>query len=202
MATMRHRDGRPHRTTAARTASKEIYTERPQDQRWLILAYRIPAEPTRLRAAVWRRLKTLGAVYLHGGIAVVPHDAVSERGLRVLQREIGDMSGTSILLSGEALAGGATAVDAFNAARNDEYNEIIGSGEDFLRQIDGKQSASKFTLAELAGCELDLAKLQKRLSRVRCHDVMGAEARQPAELLVKECERALERYATRCCNLE
>jgi len=32
--------------------------------RWLLLVYRVPSEPTRLRAAVWRRLKSLGAVYL------------------------------------------------------------------------------------------------------------------------------------------
>ena len=30
---------------------------------WLVLVYRIQSEPTRLRAAVWRRLKTLGAMY-------------------------------------------------------------------------------------------------------------------------------------------
>jgi len=29
---------------------------------WLLLVYRVPSEPTTLRAAVWRRLTSLGAI--------------------------------------------------------------------------------------------------------------------------------------------
>ena len=36
-------------------------------QGWLLLIYRVPSEPTRLRAAVWRRIKSLGAIYLQHG---------------------------------------------------------------------------------------------------------------------------------------
>jgi hypothetical protein len=38
---------------------------------WLVLVYRVPSEPTRLRAAVWRRLKALGAVYLANSVAIM-----------------------------------------------------------------------------------------------------------------------------------
>jgi hypothetical protein len=31
---------------------------------WLVLIYRVPPEPTRLRSTVWRRIKSLGAIYL------------------------------------------------------------------------------------------------------------------------------------------
>ncbi|WP_279580643.1 hypothetical protein [Fodinicola feengrottensis] len=31
---------------------------------WLLLVYKVPSEPTRLRATVWRRLKGMGAIYL------------------------------------------------------------------------------------------------------------------------------------------
>ena len=36
---------------------------------WLLLVYRVPPEPSRLRAAVWRRLKSLGAIYLQNSAA-------------------------------------------------------------------------------------------------------------------------------------
>lgn len=37
--------------------------------RWLLLIYRIPSEPTRLRAGVWRKLKGLGAIYVQSSAA-------------------------------------------------------------------------------------------------------------------------------------
>jgi hypothetical protein len=30
---------------------------------WLILIYKIPPEPSRLRAGIWRKLKAAGAIY-------------------------------------------------------------------------------------------------------------------------------------------
>jgi DNA-binding transcriptional regulator PaaX len=39
---------------------------------WLILAVRIPAEPSRHRVAVWRELRQIGAVPLGQGCWAVP----------------------------------------------------------------------------------------------------------------------------------
>src|SRR6202042_2576379 len=47
--------------------------------RWLLLAYRIPSEPSRLRAGVWRALKALGAIYVQNAVAAVPEDPTAER---------------------------------------------------------------------------------------------------------------------------
>jgi hypothetical protein len=35
--------------------------------RWLILIYHLPREPSRHRVAMWRKLKALGAPYLQDG---------------------------------------------------------------------------------------------------------------------------------------
>src|ERR1700712_2699271 len=76
------------------------------DEKWLLLVYRIPAEPTRLRATVWRRLKSLGAVYLQNSAAALPAGPSAERALRRLRREIVEMDGTAVLLSCSAMVGG------------------------------------------------------------------------------------------------
>ena len=39
---------------------------------WLLLIYRVPSEPSRLRSAVWRRIKSLGAIYLQNSAAALP----------------------------------------------------------------------------------------------------------------------------------
>jgi hypothetical protein len=72
---------------------------------WLLLIYRVPPEPTRLRSTVWRRIKSLGAIYLQNSVAALPVSTANERALRKLRREITDMSGTAMLMSCSVLAG-------------------------------------------------------------------------------------------------
>src|ERR1700753_2457893 len=100
---------------------------------WLLLIYRVPPEPTRLRSTVWRRIKSLGAIYLQNSVAALPASTANERALRKLRREITDMSGTAMLMSCSVLAGEAEVRASFQAARNDEYDEIVDKCEDFLR---------------------------------------------------------------------
>ena len=68
----------------------------PDPAGWLLLVYRIPSEPTRLRATVWRRLKSLGAVYLQNSAAALPATDGAERALRRLRREILEMNGSAV----------------------------------------------------------------------------------------------------------
>lgn len=167
------------------------------DSRWLLLVYRVPSDPTRLRAAVWRRLKSLGAIYLQNSAAALPASVAGERALRKLRREILDMSGTAVLLSCSVLAGEQGVLEAFQAARDDEYAEIVDKCEDFLGQIHKEYVAEHFTYAELEENEVDLVKLRNWFARVRERDVFGASGRAAAENGLVTCEQALEEYAAR-----
>jgi hypothetical protein len=164
---------------------------------WLLLIYRVPSEPTRLRAAVWRRLKSLGAIYLQNSAAALPASTDAERALRKLRREILDMSGTAVLLSCSVLEGEQGIMAAFQAARDDEYAEIVDKCEDFLGQVRKEYVADHFTYAELEENEVDLVKLRNWFGRVRERDVFGASGREAAEQGLAACEQALEDYAAR-----
>ncbi len=169
----------------------------PDDSGWLLLVYRVPSEPTRLRAAVWRRLKSLGAIYLQNSCAALPASVAAERALRKLRREILDMSGTAVLLSCSVLAGEHGVLEAFGAARDDEYAEIVDKCEDFLGQVQKEYVADHFTYAELEENEVDMVKLRNWFARVRDRDVFGASGRAAAEHGLAACEQALEDYAAR-----
>ena len=56
-----------------------------------------PREPSRHRVAVWRRLKTLGALYLQDGVAALPEDAVTREQLEWLQLRIREAGGKATL---------------------------------------------------------------------------------------------------------
>ncbi|HEX3650109.1 MAG TPA: Chromate resistance protein ChrB [Pseudonocardiaceae bacterium] len=168
-----------------------------QKSGWLLLIYRIPSEPTRLRAAVWRRLKGLGSIYLQSSTAALPASPVNERALRKLHHDIIGMSGTASLLHCTVLVGERDVIAAFQAARDDEYEEIVDKCQDFLGQVAKEYQANHFTFAELEENEEDLVKLRNWLAKVTDRDVFGAPGRAATLTAIAECERALEDYATR-----
>lgn len=164
---------------------------------WLVLIYRVPSEPTRLRATVWRRLKALGAVYLQNSAASLPHDAASERALRKLQREIQQMDGSAVLLESVVLAGEQSVMTVFQNARSDEYEEIVDRCKGFTAEVEKEYAKNHFTYAELEENEVDYTKLVNWLDKVRSRDRFDAPGRREAEQSVAECERVLEDYAAR-----
>ncbi|HWG65193.1 MAG TPA: Chromate resistance protein ChrB [Streptosporangiaceae bacterium] len=169
----------------------------PTSGGWLVLVYRVPSEPSRLRSAVWRRLKSLGAIYLQNSAAALPASVGAERALRKLRSQILDMEGTAVLMSCSVLAGEHEVLAAFQAARDDEYEEIVDRCEDFLAQVRKEFTAHHFTYAELEENEVDLVKLRNWLSRVRQRDVFGASLRGSAEKSLEGCQHALDEYAAR-----
>ena len=137
----------------------------------------MPPEPTRLRSTVWRRIKSLGAIYLQNSVAALPASTANERALRKLRREITDMSGTAVLMSCSVLAGEAEVRASFQAARNDEYEEIVDKCEDFLRQVQKEYDENHFTYAELEENEVDLVKLRNWFAKIIERDAFGASGK-------------------------
>ena len=165
--------------------------------KWLVIVYRIPSEPTRLRAGVWRKLKGMGAIYLQNSVAAIPASTAAERSLRTLRAEIGAMGGTAVLLSAAALAGAVQLRARFNAARDDEYEEIVDRCEDFVHQVEKEYEADHFTFAELEENDVDLVKLRDWFARIQARDVLGAGGREAAGKAIDHCAEVLEEYAGR-----
>jgi hypothetical protein len=164
---------------------------------WLLLVYRIPSDPTRLRAAVWRRLKSLGAVYLQNSAAALPASDSAERALRRLRREILEMDGSAMLLTCSAIVDGQDIVALFQTARDSEYDEILDKCRDFHAGLEKEYVANHFTYGELEENEVELVKLRNWFAKVRARDVYAAPQRDVALQALDACETALETYAAR-----
>lgn len=172
------------------------------DPQWLLLIYRVPSEPTRLRATVWRRLKGSGAIYLQNSAAALPDDDAAERALRTLRNEIQEMGGTAHLLRCDPIVGASDIVSEFNAARDEEYEEIEDRCRDFLVEIETETETGHLTYAELEENDEDLNKLRGWLDKVVARDVLGAGGQASAREAIAGCETVLAGFAEKVYAVE
>lgn len=65
---------------------------------WVLLAYKLPREPSAPRVAVWRALQRLGGAYLLDGAYVVKRDAAAALALEQLAHDIRNWGGEASVL--------------------------------------------------------------------------------------------------------
>jgi hypothetical protein len=63
------------------------------DSEWVLLAYRMPREPSAPRVTVWRKLRRLGAVQLVDGLVTLPANAETVEAFGWLADEVVDAGG-------------------------------------------------------------------------------------------------------------
>lgn len=161
-----------------------------------MLVYKLPAEPTRYRASVWRKLRAAGAVYLQNGVATLPADPGGERVMRGIVQEVNESGGTTHLLRGGAVGDEAGLVKAFDEARDAEYSEVLDRCREFHAELKKESEADKFTFAELEENEEDLSKLEAWFGKIRARDRFGAPLATEAGRAVAACREGLEDFAT------
>lgn len=62
---------------------------------WVMLAYRLPREPSGPRTTLWRRLKRLGVAQLADGLVALPADARTREALEWLADDVLAAAGTA-----------------------------------------------------------------------------------------------------------
>ncbi len=164
-------------------------------QGWIVLVYKVPAEPSRLRASIWRTLKAAGAIYLQNGVAALPSSPTSERVLRGVAQEAREMGGTAYLFQGDLLGDAAALEAAFNAARDEEYTEVIARCRDFHAELARERAIGKYTFAELEENEEDMAKLEAWVAKIRRRDYGGAALSVETAGALTACRDDLEDFA-------
>src|SRR3546814_3206433 len=94
---------------------------------WLLLTYKVPPEPAARRIAIWRRLKGMGAIYLQNGVCLLPKTDDHVRRLKMLENDVAEAKGESVILETVALDKGQEekVIARFKADRDDAYEEFI-----------------------------------------------------------------------------
>lgn len=166
------------------------------EREWFVLVYKLPSEPSRYRASVWRKLKAAGAVYLQSGVAALPADPGAERVMRGISQEIRASEGTACLLRGDAVVDEVGLIEAFDQARDAEYQQVLERCRDFHAELNKERGEKNFTFAELEENEEDLAKLEAWFGKIRARDRFGASLLREAEQALVSCREDLEAFAS------
>jgi hypothetical protein len=133
---------------------------------WLLCCYRLPREPTRLRLAVWRRLRRIGAVMLHDGLWTLPADAKTREDFEWLAEEIEERSGQVLLWESRSVdpAQDAVVIERFRAEADARYAAIADTAEQLgrLARRRSRKATQEQVMQRLRVLERSLRLDQKR----------------------------------------
>ena len=161
-----------------------------------MITYRLPAEPSRHRVAVWRELRRLGAVALQQGAWAVPDGEPFEAGLTQVAEAIKQAGGQPVVLTVAEDEASATQLEAlFSAQREAEWGEFLSDCGKYETELAGEVEKGKLTLAELDEEEQSLDRLRRWYRTIRARDLFGAPSASVAERRLKECAEALDDFA-------
>jgi len=165
---------------------------------WILLSSRLPREPSRLRLAIWRRLKRLGAILVHDAVWMLPADAKTREAFEWLAEEIEEQGGTAWVWEAVGLspAQDREAVEQFRREADRRFAEIGASAtairDAALRGRRRGRRARPHSSADLAHAVRQLRGLEHALRLERRRDYFRAGGRAAAAALVSEAITGLE----------
>jgi hypothetical protein len=151
---------------------------------WVLLAYRLPREPSTPRIAVWRALKQLGAAQVVDGLVVLPDDSRTREQLEWLAETVIEAGGEATIWIGRA--GSAAQERAIVERMRDgvaaEYRKIA-------------QDAVAAQSTSVGSRKRTLGRLRRELRRVRARDYFKAPEQVDATAKVEALARDVEEAA-------
>jgi hypothetical protein len=148
---------------------------------WVLLAYRLPREPSTPRISLWRKLRRLGAAQVLDGLAALPLDARNREQLEWLADEAVDAGGEATIWVGEL---GSAAQERELASRMADavaadYRRLIEDAAVAREQAPGKRRRT-------------LGRLRRELRRIRARDYFPPRERELAQRALDDLAALVE----------
>jgi hypothetical protein len=163
----------------------EVVIEVADTEDWVLLAYRLPREPSTPRSTVWRKLKRLGVAPLGDGLVALPADARTREALEWIAEEVLEHHGEAMIWLGRpADAAARSAIrERMSAAIAAEYDAVT------TEAIATRDS-------DAATRRRIVARLRRELHRIQARDFFDSAQRDAAvravdDLAAQVTEQAL-----------
>lgn len=165
-------------------------------ERWVLVSYRAPAEPSSARVTAWRRLHRLGALYVGPSACLIPGRLQAESKIAQVAADLREAGGEldAYVVEGFAAAAEADIEARYNHARDAEFAELIERSQGVIDELEKEGARGKFTFAEVEENEADIAKLRRWLRRIQYRDLFGAGSREAAEAAIEAAQAKLNTF--------
>jgi hypothetical protein len=163
---------------------------------WFLVSASSAGARDSLRVVIWRKLRSLGALYLQQSVCVLPARPEVERELRRLVDRVHANGGTAraLRITFDDAEEEAQLVAELQAARDDEYGEVLERVPAFLEELRSERERDRATYEEVEESEADLQRFRSWLTKIDQRDYFGASRRAEAHAAVERCARALEAF--------
>lgn len=170
-----------------------------EERRLLIVLYEVPDEPSKFKVRYWRKLRALGGMYPRFSLCVLPDTDEVRRALELVLKDI-RKHGTAVALEGRAISElDANQLQSVLASMKErEYEEILEECDEFLAEVRENVEKGNVTLEEAEELEKLLEALKRWYEGVRGSDWVGAGKSEEVEKKLRECEKALDDFASLC----
>lgn len=149
---------------------------------WVLLAYRLPREPSTPRITVWRQLRRLGVAQISDGLVAVRLDARTRERLEWLAQEVTEHGGEATIWVGQpaSTAQERALIARMSAAVRTEYEAVA------------REAHSALANADDGSPRRTLARLRRELRRIGLRDYFPGRAGDQATAAVERLGRQLE----------
>jgi hypothetical protein len=171
---------------------------------WFVISASTAGAAGTLRVQVWRKLRSLGALYLQQSVCLLPARADVVRQVRRLTDRIQHQGGTVRVLTMRFAdpIEERSVVGEFNAARDAEYAEILERIPALREELAQERARGRATYAEVEESEADLERFRSWLARIAARDYFAAPGGQAARNAVDEAAADLEDFEQIALNAE
>ena len=164
---------------------------------WVVLVYKIPPQPTRLRAQVWRKLQRYGAVYLQNSVCIVPATSELAENMQWIADEIREMGGEAYLFRATATspAEEGRIERLFGTASRAQAQKLLEAARKLERDL--PRATSPEAVAE---AEDELRRLRQTALKLRLRSHFPAPEEETLHRRLRALRDRVERLALRAAN--
>lgn len=165
---------------------------------WRVVTYRLTADASRHRVAIWRELRKAGAVSLQQATWALPggpgFDERVERARRLVERADGQLFVFDVVPSEETAA---LLERLFIEDREAEWSEFLRECDKFEAEVRNEIEIQKLTLPELEEEEHSYDRLRRWFRELRARDLFRAPSAEMAERRLRDCGETVQDFAER-----
>jgi hypothetical protein len=165
-------------------------------EEWLLVSVSTAGAAASLRMQVWRKLRSLGALYLQQSVCLLPARVEVVREVRRLVDRVRHQGGAARVLhmAFSDPEEERAVIAEMNEARDAEYAEVLERLPELRNELAAERARGNATYAEVEESEADLERFRAWLTKIAARDYFAAAGGRAARDAVEQAAADLAAF--------